>query len=565
MTNIESQSLKICFVFSPFSSFSYIPLGISYLKSFIKKELSFVNVKNIDLNSNFYHNLDNAEFLNCLAQLCSICPNGNTARCKGIFIDNDIVHLIKTVLIAKNYLTDPKMNEFYNGSKYNTLIKLYESFSNRVVHCITLILKHFLDTDNKEHGSTLEHSLFKDDINKIFSENPDIVGFSIFSEGQLCYSLALAKILKKKLRIKIIFGGALISHLDKKALLRIFDFIDFAIYKEGELGIASLLNSLQGRSFDKIPNLVYRSQNKIIENAESVVQNLDRIPFPDFSDYDLKKYFVPYPVVSTLFSRGCFWNLCTFCAHRKTYARLYRTRSILNFVDELESYSTQGIKYIWFSDEIIAAKDLDSINKALLKRRIPICYGVMIRPTKDFRDDIIDRMYNAGCRMVIWGVESFNQRILDLMNKGTNVKEIERVLRASHRVGIFSLVYMIRGFPTQTEKEILEEEAYLTKNSKYIDLIGLHSFWLEEGTAISRNPEKFKLRCIGPNYLINTKKIKLASSTISFVNKEKIDLRILHRPLIHNKRKYEPAVHKFYYGISNKKEHLLIYASSKSK
>jgi len=62
--------------------------------------------------------------------------------------------------------------------------------------------------------------------------------------------------------------------LDKKAILRVFDFIDFIIYKEGELGIVGLLKNLEKRKFDEVPNLVYRKGGRVIENEESVVHNL---------------------------------------------------------------------------------------------------------------------------------------------------------------------------------------------------------------------------------------------------------------------------------------------------
>lgn len=552
---------KIVLIFSPFSSLSYIPLGISYLKSFIKKNTPSVRVKNLDLSNNFYHNLENKNFSSFLSHLCLICPGNRKPKCGGILRKKEFTYWIKAALVSKSCIIDSKTDEFYNVDKYNKLRKIYDSFYGQIIFCIGRVLKYSLEFTRKENKITLENNLFKDDINKILSECPEIVGFSIFSESQLNYSLALAKTLKAKMNVRIVFGGAYISHLDKKAILQIFDFIDFIIYKEGELGLVSLLRNIKKGRLNQVPNLVYRKRGKIVENEESAVRNLDNIPFPDFSDYNLKKYFAPQAVLSTLFSRGCFWGGCTFCAHRKTYSNPYRTRSIPNLIQEFKHYQKRGIKHIWFADEIISAADVDWISKAILKRKLNICYGVMLKPTGDFTQAILKTMYRAGCRVIIWGVESFNQRMLNLMNKGTNAREIKKVLSNSHKIGLSNVVYMIRGYPMQTEEEILKDIEILRKKSRYFYKVGFHNFWLEDGTDIFRNPKKFELKYLKRNYLLKIKKLKLFSSNFSFINKKKIDWERINKLLMRNQKK-DKWLNEFNdSGIFYNKEHILLHLS----
>ncbi len=523
--------MKISLIFSPHSDPTYIPLGIAYLKSFIGKKLPHVHVKNFDLSNNFYHNLYKKEFLTYLSRLCQICPNNRNSKCRGILKHKEFSYLIKLALIFKSCITDLKAHEFYNGDKYDRLMQLYLDSYISIRDCIGLVLIHSLKVRKQENDIVLENGLFKDDINKISLQGSDVVGFSIFSESQLYYSLALAQILKARINPQIIFGGAYISHLNKKAILQMFDFIDFVIYKEGELGITGLLENLKTGRFNKVPNLVYRKEGKVIENIESSVYNLDEIPFPDFSDYNLKEYFGPRIVLSTLFSRGCPWGACTFCALHKSFSKPYRTRTISNLILELEHYQKKGIKHIWFSDVTILAADLDIISKALLKKKINMHYGVMVRPTRNFTYDILKRMYQAGFRVISWGVESFNQRTLDLMNKGTNSQEIKRVLEISSKAGLFNVVLMIQGFPTQTEKEILEDVDSLRRNSKYIYSTIMCNFWLESGTAIFREPLKFKIKLLKRHCLLKTKEGKLFSNEVSFVNENKIDWKRLDRLL----------------------------------
>jgi len=553
--------MKVCLAFSPFSSFSYIPLGISYLKSYIEKNMPSVFVKNIDLSNNFYHNLDKQEFSSCLPHLCQICPRNVNPKCKGILRRKEFVHWVKVASVSKSCIIDSKNMDFYDINKYNKLRKLYDLFYSQIISCIAQVLKRSLEFEKKENNIILENSLFKDDVNKISSEDPDTVGFSIFSVSQLYYSLALAKTLKARINPQIILGGAYISHLDKTAILKMFDFIDFIIYKEGELGIAGLLKNSKKRRFNEIPNLVYRKGDRVIENKESVIRNLDQIPLPGFGDYNLKKYFAPRPVLSTVFSRGCFWGACTFCAHRKTYSNPYRTRSIPNLIRELAHYKKKGIRHIWFTDEMISAANLDFINKALLKKKIKIYYGVMLRPTGDFTHEILKRMYKAGCRFIIWGVESFSQRMLNLMNKGTNVREIENVLKNSHRIGLSNLIYMIQGFPTQTEGEILKDMETLKEKSKYLYASVIHNFWLEEDTDIFRNPKKFGLKYFKRDYLLKIKRLKLFTPKVSFISKNKINRKRLSKLLKKNQKK-DKFLREFNdTGMFYNKEHILLHVT----
>lgn len=554
--------MKISLIFSPHSSPTYIPLGIAYLKSFIEKKLPHVHVKNFDLSNNFYHNLSKKEFLTYLSRLCQICPNNRNSKCRGILKNKEFSYLIKLALIFKSCATDPKGHEFYDVDKYDRLMQLYLNSHIGIRDCIRLVLIHSLKVRKQENDIVLENSLFKDDLNKVSLQSSDVVGFSIFSKSQLYYSLALAQVLKSRINPQIIFGGAYISHLNKKAILQMFDFIDFVIYKEGELGITGLLENLKTGRFNKVPNLVYRKGGKIIENIESTVFNLDEIPFPDFSNYTLKEYFTPRIVLSTLFSRGCPWGGCTFCAIHKSFSKPYRTRTISNLILELEHYQKKGIKHIWFSDETILAADLDIISKALLKKKINMHYGVMLRPTTNFTYDILKRMHRAGFKLIFWGVESFNQRILALMNKGTNSQETKRVLEISSKAGLSNVLLMMRGFPTQTEKEILEDVDSLRRNSKYIYATVMHDFWLESGTAIFQEPKKFKIKLFKRHCLLKTKEGKLFSNTVSFVNENKIDWKRLNR-LLKKKQKKDSFSAKSLVSYNKFKndtwEHLLLH------
>ena len=93
--------------------------------------------------------------------------------------------------------------------------------------------------------------------------------------------------------------------------------------------------------------------------------------------------------------------------------------------------------------------------------------------------------------MIIWGVESGSDRVLSLMRKGTNKKDISKVLSDSHKAGIRNTVYIMFGFPTETKEEFLETISFLEDNADSIDLVSTSVFGLQKGTPVFDNPGDF--------------------------------------------------------------------------
>ena len=561
--------MKVCLIFTPFGSFSMVPLGISYLKSFILKNLHGVRVKNIDLSNNFYHNLTNTEFLCNITNLCEECSKlNNMTECQGILKklnDGKITHG-EIVFASKSLISRFRSRAFYDPNKYNQVLVAYNDVYYALIRCINKYLAAYLTLDHRDYNSILQKKLIYNDLSVILKQNPDVVGLSIFQSEQLKYSLALAQGLKKiKKDLKIVFGGAYISHLDAKVLLQMFDFIDFIVHKEGELALTELLKNLKTKKFNRVPSLIYRSSNRILQNKTSVVHELNNIPFPDHKDFNLKKYYTPTPVVSTLFSRGCPWGGCTYCTLNKSFAKPYRTRSVKNFIKELQNYRKKGIKNLYFSDEMITASDLGRICEIIIKRKIKMNFLTMVKPTGDFTEEIFEKMNKAGFKMLIWGVESFSQRVLDAMNKGTNSQEIQKVLKRASERKLKNTVFLIHHFPTQTEKEMLQDYKYLKKNAKYIDYAVVHEFCLEEGSPISYNLNKFGLKNCKKSPLLKTNRGVLLHPNLLYHKQVDYDrVHKLKRGLIKKSKElqriFKPLYNQaWYYGI----EHILLHSSNK--
>jgi hypothetical protein len=88
-------------------------------------------------------------------------------------------------------------------------------------------------------------------------------------------------------------------------------------------------------------------------------------------------------------------------------------------------------------------------------------------------------------------VESANQRVLDLIDKGTKVDDVSNVLKNAHAAGIANHVFMICGFPTESEEEYAETLKFLDDHKDYIYAVHRGPFSLEPESPIMEHPERF--------------------------------------------------------------------------
>jgi len=166
-------------------------------------------------------------------------------------------------------------------------------------------------------------------------------------------------------------------------------------------------------------------------------------------------------VLPVLFSRGCRWRKCRFCAHNASFAG-YRRKEAHAFVDELEGYQRKhGADHFYLADQYVEAADLDRVADEILRRRLKVFFHVMGKPTKDYTSQGLDKLFRAGCRWICWGVESGSQRLVDLINKGTRVQDMEELLRDAADAGISNLAMMIFGLPTSTDLDFRQTVRFL--------------------------------------------------------------------------------------------------------
>lgn len=330
-------------------------------------------------------------------------------------------------------------------------------------------------------------------------EDHDVVGISIIGISQIIPGLTLARMLKEKYpRLHLVLGGPIFSVNAKQLEGHPEFFDDFChsiVMLEGEEPLHQLLSSLsRGDSLANNPNLIYTENGVVRINERRVELRFDEVPLPTFEGLPMHLYLSPYPVLPVLQSRGCYWGKCTFCTHSFIYGHRYgkqRTETMANQLETLaKKYKT---KYFTFSDEAVSPHSLNDISELLIERGTDIRSLVLLKFEKVMNNRLFEKMKQAGFIFLMFGLESANDRVLALIDKGT-CKEVEQdVLRRSGDAGIWNHVFLFFGFPTEEMDEARETIDFLKDNLRSIHSCGPGVFLLNRDSSVYQYPEKYSI------------------------------------------------------------------------
>ncbi|MBC8287125.1 MAG: radical SAM protein [Nitrospinae bacterium] len=332
--------------------------------------------------------------------------------------------------------------------------------------------------------------------------NYDVVGISIIGISQIIPGLTLARLLKGKFpHLHITLGGPIFS-VNAGQLLGHPEFFDDFCHSivtfEGEEPLHRLLTALKaGDALSTVPNLLHLDGREVVHNKERVELRFEELPGPTFDGLPMHDYLSPYPIIPVLQSRGCYWGKCTFCTHSFVYGHRYGKQKTHGMVDELEALMKKyNTKYFTFSDEAVSPHSLNDVSELMIERGVEIRSLALLKFEKVMDEKLFTKMKKAGFIFLMFGLESANDRVLALIDKGTT-KEVERdVLMKSHKAGIWNHSFLFFGFPTETRPEAQETIDFLHDNLDSIHSFGPGVFLLNRDSSCYQYPEKFSIERI---------------------------------------------------------------------
>jgi anaerobic magnesium-protoporphyrin IX monomethyl ester cyclase len=330
----------------------------------------------------------------------------------------------------------------------------------------------------------------------------DVVGISIIGISQIIPGLTLARLLKEKYpRLHITLGGPIFS-VNAEQLIGHPEFFDDFCHSvvtfEGEEPLHRLLTSLKaGDALATVPNLIYLDGRQVVHNKERVELRFEELPGPTFDGLPMNSYLSPYPIIPVLQSRGCYWGKCTFCTHSFVYGHRYGKQKTEGMVDELEALMKKyNTKYFTFSDEAMSPHSLNDVSELMIERGVEISSLALLKFEKVMDEKLFTKMKKAGFTFLMFGLESANDRVLALIDKGTTKEVGKDVLNKSHKAGIWNHSFLFFGFPTETRPEAQETIDFLRDNLDSIHSFGPGVFLLNRDSSCYQYPEKFSIERI---------------------------------------------------------------------
>jgi ribosomal peptide maturation radical SAM protein 1 len=294
-----------------------------------------------------------------------------------------------------------------------------------------------------------------------------IVGFTSTFEQNMA-SLAMARRIKAAYpRTAIVFGGANWEGEMGWELHRRFPFVDYVCSGEAEESFPALVRRiLANQSMDeaegRILGIVYRDQRSgesIFTGPPVLKRNLDRLPFPDFSDYftALEQSTVGAHVVPNLLletSRGCWWGAkshCTFCGLNGT-AMTYRSKSAARVMEELTFLVRRWrLHLVEVVDNILDQSYFHSLLPALAEANMPVQLFYEVKANLTRKQ--VGILRQAGVARIQPGIESLSDRILKLMRKGTTGLRNLQLLKWCLEYGIQPEWNLLYGFPGEKSED----------------------------------------------------------------------------------------------------------------
>lgn len=328
------------------------------------------------------------------------------------------------------------------------------------------------------------------DVADALAGDPDLVGLSLTSLNQLVPTLTLVKRLKASAPgVPIVLGGAMVLYLHELARRRpeLFEGVDFLVAGEGETALVHLLEALSGRRRMKsVENLFFRERGGFVAGQIGHAEDMQALAPPDFDGTQWDTYLSPVRIVPYLASRGCYWDRCAFCSLCATYMNRYREREVDRVISDLRHLSeSKGLgSCFFFTDECLSPRRLRTISRALIDADLKLEWDILARFEKPFKAEDFTLAAEAGLNWVTWGLESASPRVLELMNKGIQPEVASRLLREVDEAGIWNNVFLLFGFPGETDEDYQATKTFVRQNHQHIDSLSFSEFRLEKGAAI---------------------------------------------------------------------------------
>lgn len=297
----------------------------------------------------------------------------------------------------------------------------------------------------------------EEDVKRLIKKKkPAIVGITINSHDRFQGFDLIRLVESLRPGIITVLGGPHAT-LCGESIIKDIPELDVLVLGDGELSMVELAEAVQQKKdFSHIKGIYYRDKNRrIIKNPPRAIEmNLDKYPFPDRSVLNIKDYNLFMPIrerpkaVTLISSRGCPFH-CYFCAAKEICGGIIRFRSVDNILEEIKLLLKKFPDYyIFIYDDhfLLNKKRVLEFCKRVKEENLNFKWGCYGR-VDSIDEEIAQKIAEAGCQMVSFGVESGSDYVLRLMNKKTDPKRIKKAIRLTKKNDIVPRCSIFFNYP----------------------------------------------------------------------------------------------------------------------
>ena len=331
---------------------------------------------------------------------------------------------------------------------------------------------------------------------QIARERPDLIGISLTSARQVIAGFTLAHLVKEAgIDTHITLGGKMITCWRDllPAAPHLFDFFDSAVTFAGEEALLKLVEALdEKKDLSSVPNLMYRQGDRVERTEVAPPLSIDDLPRPDYEGFPMDRYLAPERVLPISASRGCYWHRCAFCNVGHGESRRYVEKKAAKVLGEMQALSERwNSPYFFFSDEAVSPRIFKALSKLLLEEGAQFKWTAAARFERSLDAETLQRMADAGCQMLMYGLESGSAKTLERMSKGTDLDVVRRILKDGARSGIWNHLFFFFGFPGETLQDAQETVDFVYSQGEYVHSACSGTFLLERHSLVEQNPENY--------------------------------------------------------------------------
>jgi len=314
---------------------------------------------------------------------------------------------------------------------------------------------------------------------RIIAMRPRIVGASSVFQ-QHCASLGVMRRIRElDPSIVTLLGGANCEAEIGVTTRRNFPWVDFVVSGEADEIFAPLCRAIldHGRRIptDQLPRGVISGDpatwTQPTDGAapRARVMVLDKIPTPDYDDWfealansPVSEHVVPGLLVET--SRGCWWGAkhhCTFCGLNGIGIN-YRAKSAPRVLEEFAALADRyRLPRLEVVDNILDNGHMKTVIPALAAQGTP--YTLFYETKSNLKRDQVRALAEAGVLWIQPGIESLNDDVLKLMDKGTDALSNIELLKWGREFGVRIIWNLLLNFPGEKDAWYAEMTTWLPR------------------------------------------------------------------------------------------------------